>query len=71
MRVSLTRIVERYNFIRNESEKCEYDLIAVEMVGLDDELNMLLDQFTWIEYGENFIPLKIPTYSVYSRSIIP
>lgn len=51
IRVSLTRIVERYNFIQNKTEKCEFDIIAQQMDDIDLDLKLLTDEYTWIDYG--------------------
>lgn len=56
-RIALIRIVERYNFIQNQTEKCEFDLISKQVVDFDEDLKMLSDEYTWIEYGNIYLGL--------------
>lgn len=50
-RVSLLRIVEYYNFVREKTEKCEFDIIAGQVKMIEADLTVLLENFTWINFG--------------------
>lgn len=50
-RISLLRIVEYYNFVREQTEKCEFDIIYGEIEVIEAELTALLENFTWINFG--------------------
>lgn len=47
----LLTIVTNYNFIRTNVEQHEFDLIASQINEIDIELIVLLEQYTWLEYG--------------------
>lgn len=53
-RILLFCIVENYNFIRQKTEKCELDIIFGQVNEIDVDLTILLEKFTWINFGMNF-----------------
>lgn len=50
-RISLLRIVEYYNFVREKTEKCEFDIIAGHVEVIAADLAVLMENFTWINFG--------------------
>lgn len=51
-RISLLRIVEYYNFVREKTEKCEFDIISGQVEVIAADLTILLENFTWINFGK-------------------
>lgn len=47
----LSRIVEYYNFIHENTERCEYAIISDQMKTIDKDLTILLKNYTWIDFG--------------------
>lgn len=47
----LTNIVTSYNFIHTNVEQQELDMIADQCKGIDSELVVLLEQYTWLVHG--------------------
>lgn len=50
-RISLLRIVEYYNFVREKTEKCEFDIISGQVDVIEADLTVLLAKFTWNNFG--------------------
>lgn len=50
-RVLLSRIIEYYNFIHKNTERCEFAIISDEMKAIDKDLTVLLKGYTWIDFG--------------------
>lgn len=46
----LSRVVERYNFIRHQSEPCEFHIIEGQLIRIDIDLKEALEQSTWLDY---------------------
>lgn len=45
------RCVEYYNFVREKTEKCEFDMICGQVEEIDVDLRVSLEKFTWINFG--------------------
>lgn len=54
----LSRVVERYNFIRHQSEPCEFNIIEGQLIRIDNDLNEALDNATWLDYRKLAILLR-------------
>lgn len=52
IQILLHRIVEQYNFIYNEIEKCEFDIISDEIKMIDIDVQALTTDRTWINFGK-------------------
>lgn len=55
----LLTIVTNYNFIYTNIEQHEFDMIANQIKQIDIELIVLLEQYTWIEYGSYYFCWQI------------
>lgn len=55
----LSRIVEWYNFLRMETEKCEFDIIANQMIKIDADLDDAIQISTWLNYSKYLLQLDI------------
>lgn len=47
----LSRVVEWYNAVVENTEKCEFDILEEEMAGIDIILTPALDTMTWESYS--------------------
>lgn len=46
----LSRVAERYNFVRHQSEPCEFKIIEGQLIRIDNDLKEALDKSTWLDY---------------------
>lgn len=67
--MSLCRIVEYYNFVREKTEKCEFDIISGQIEMIEADLKILLENFTWIKFGKLFF-VSVYIFSPFIRSLI-
>ena len=52
-------MVERYNFIHENTQECELNIILGQISEIDIDLKALTDDFTWINYGRSRSELLI------------
>lgn len=67
IRVMLLTIVTNYNFIHTNIEQHEFDMIASQIREIDMELVVLLEQYTWLEYGSYIFSWQIVLSAVLSK----
>lgn len=70
-RVSLLRIVEYYNFVREKTEKCEFDIIFGQVKLIEADLTVLLEKFTWINFGMCTLSLSRSCWSMQLNQLQP
>lgn len=49
--ILLSRIVEYYNFVHGNIEKCILDIISGQLESIDADLKNLLENFSWLNFG--------------------
>lgn len=61
-RISLLRTAEYYNFVREKTEKCEFDIIFGQIEVIEADLKILLENFTWINFGTLYVLFSFSTF---------
>lgn len=51
-RILLSRVVEQYNFIHENTEQSEYDIISDQVKMIDTDVTILIEKFTWLDFGK-------------------
>lgn len=59
----LSRVVEWYNFLRQRSEPCEFQIIESQVNRIDLDLIEALEQSTWLNFRKHSFRFPFLSYT--------